>query len=64
MRSYVDGREELARPLTLVPLGTGRVSLGSRINRVSWFKGAIREVRFTPRALAAGELQGAGAAPR
>ena len=29
------------------------MSLGVRLNKVSWYQGCIREVRFTPRALAA-----------
>lgn len=35
----------------------GRTSIGVRLNKVYWFKGVIREVRFTPRALAPAELQ-------
>jgi hypothetical protein len=34
----------------------GAVSLGVRINRASWFKGAIHTVRISPRALAPAEL--------
>ncbi len=30
----------------------GRASVGTRINRVNYFRGAVREARFTPRALA------------
>ena len=51
MRHYVDGVLELARPIDFAPQGPGRSSIGVRINEVSWFKGAIREARFTPRAL-------------
>ncbi len=58
MRHYVNGREELARELAFRPLGPGRTSIGMRLNRVHWFKGAIRSVRFTPRALAPEELLG------
>lgn len=52
MRHYVNGQEEMAGPLTISFLGPGKTSLGVRMNHVSWFKGAIREVRFTQRALA------------
>lgn len=52
MRHYVDGKEELSGPLTIQPFGNGRASIGVRMNRVHWFKGAIREARFTPHALA------------
>jgi hypothetical protein len=51
MRHYVDGQEELSGPLTIAPLTQGSVAIGMRMNRVQWFKGAIRAARFTPRAL-------------
>ncbi|MFL6208677.1 MAG: LamG domain-containing protein [Pyrinomonadaceae bacterium] len=51
MRHYVDGQEELSGPLTIAPLTNGSVAIGMRMNRVQWFKGAIRAARFTPRAL-------------
>lgn len=56
MRHYVDGEEEMSGPLNASPLGPGKTSLGVRMNHVSWFKGAIREVRFTQRALAPAEF--------
>ena len=56
MRHYVDGREELARELKFRPLTAGRTSIGMRLNRIHWFKGAVRIVRFTPRALPPSEL--------
>jgi hypothetical protein len=34
-----------------MPEGKGRASVGVRINRVNYFKGAVREARFTRRAL-------------
>ena len=36
----------------------GQTSLGVRLNRVFWFKGDVREVRFTPAALGEEALQG------
>jgi len=51
MRHYVDGAKELSGPLTISPLGQGQTSIGVRMNRVYWFKGAVRKARFTPRAL-------------
>ncbi|HEX5789484.1 MAG TPA: LamG-like jellyroll fold domain-containing protein [Woeseiaceae bacterium] len=57
MRHYVNGGLELEAPLDYAPQQAGRTSLGVRLNRVHWFKGAIRSVRITPRALDAGELQ-------
>jgi PelA/Pel-15E family pectate lyase len=51
MRHYVDGQLELSGPLQYRSQGSGGTSLGARINRVHWFKGAIRTARFTPRVL-------------
>ena len=51
MRHYVNGHEELSGELKFRPLVQGRTSIGMRMNRVFWFKGAIRTIRFTPRAL-------------
>ena len=56
MRHYVDGEKEMAGPLSISPLGQGQTSIGVRLNRVYWFKGAVRKVRFTPRALAPTEF--------
>ena len=50
MAHYVDGAREAAGEIAFRPLGPGRTSIGVRLNRVSWFKGRIRQVRFTPRA--------------
>ena len=61
MAHYVDGQRELEGPVTFKPMGPGRTSLGVRQNLVSHFKGLIRTVRVTPRALPAGELMGRGA---
>lgn len=56
MRDFVDGKEELSGPLTIQPLGSGSASIGVRLNRVFWFKGAVRKARFTPRALSPKEF--------
>jgi hypothetical protein len=37
--------------LHMTPQGPGHSSIGTRINRRDFFKGAIFEARFTPRAL-------------
>lgn len=50
-RSFVDGVLQGEAPLAFTPQGPGRASVGVRMNRVSWFNGAIREARFTPRGL-------------
>lgn len=51
-RHYVNGELELAEPIRFESQASGRTSIGVRLNRIDWFKGAIRTARFTPRALA------------
>ena len=50
-RSYVNGALEGEAEIAFKPQGEGAASLGARINRTHYFKGAIRQARFTPRAL-------------
>jgi len=57
MGHFVNGELELSRPIEFAPQQPGRTSIGVRINEVSWFKGAIREVRFTPRGLSPEEFR-------
>lgn len=56
MRHYVNGKPELAGNLTINPLGKGKTSIGVRMNKVFWFKGAVRQARFTNRALSPNEF--------
>src|SRR5882672_7376468 len=56
MRHYVDGKLEMSGPLSIAPLEQGQTSIGMRLNRVFWFKGAVRTARFTARALAPAEF--------
>lgn len=59
MKHFINGEKELeASGVKFGPfVADGKVSLGVRQNKVYWFKGAIREVRFTPAALAPEKLQ-------
>jgi hypothetical protein len=57
MTSFVDGVKELEGPVAFAPMVDGKMSLGVRQNRLYWFKGAISEVRFTPKAVAEDRLQ-------
>jgi hypothetical protein len=50
-RSYVDGVLQAEAAIAFQPQGPGRASVGCRLNRVNYFNGAVREARFTPRAL-------------
>ena len=50
-RHYVDRKLQGSAEVALAPQGKGTSSAGVRINRVDYFKGAIREARMTPSAL-------------
>lgn len=51
MAHFVNGVKELEGDVVFGPMLEGKISLGVRQNRVHWFKGEIREVRFSPEAL-------------
>lgn len=55
-RNYVNGKRQVSAPVTLSPQGEGRTSVGVRINKVDYFKGAIRLSRITRRALPVAEF--------
>lgn len=55
-RAYVNGVLQGEAPLAYTPQGPGRASVGMRVNRVNYFKGAIYEARFTPQALTPDEF--------
>ena len=50
-RNYVNGVLEGSAEIHLEPQKAGKTSLGVRINKVIYFKGAILAARMTPRAL-------------
>jgi len=49
--NYVDGELQGAGELHLAPQLPGRSSIGTRINKTFYFKGAVFTARMTPRAL-------------
>ena len=53
-RSYINGEADGAAAIHLAPQAAGRASVGVRINKVFYFKGAVRVARFTRRALTPG----------
>jgi len=55
-RNYVDGVQEGAAQGDLAPHGPGHSSVGVRINKVFYFKGAVHLARFTRRALSTSEF--------
>jgi concanavalin A-like lectin/glucanase superfamily protein len=50
-RSYVNGELQGEAELAFKPQGGGATSVGTRINHVNYFKGAVRQARFASRAL-------------
>jgi putative heme-binding domain-containing protein len=56
LSNYVDGVEEGAADIRLSPHGPGHTSVGVRINKVFYFKGAVYLARFTRRALPPSEF--------
>jgi arylsulfatase A len=54
--NYVNGVKEGSAELQLAPHGPGHASIGVRINKVFYFKGAVHLARFTKRALAPSEF--------
>ncbi|HEU0120137.1 MAG TPA: LamG domain-containing protein [Bryobacteraceae bacterium] len=55
-RNYVNGKLQNAAVINLSPQGPGRTSVGVRINKVDYFKGAIRVSRTSTRALTPAEF--------
>jgi hypothetical protein len=55
-RNYVDGELEGKAEVKLAPQGPGQCSIGTRINRRDYFKGAILLTRMTRRALGPDEF--------
>jgi len=56
MRHYVNGKLEMNAPIDYVPQGPGKTSIGMRINEVYWYRGDIREARFSRRVLSPAEF--------
>ena len=51
-RSYVNGELQGEADIAFTRQGEGAASIGTRINRRNYFHGAVRQARFTPKALA------------
>jgi hypothetical protein len=49
LTTYVNGKQELHEETSFLPIETGQTSIGVRLNKVSWFKGAIYKIRITPK---------------
>lgn len=57
-RAFVDGELQGEAAFGFTPQGPGRASVGTRINRVNYFNGAIAEARFTKRHLRPDQFTG------
>lgn len=51
MTHFVNGIEEMSGTVNYIPIDEGEVSIGMRMNKVSWFKGTIQKIIMTPKAL-------------
>lgn len=51
MRHYVNGVEEMSGNVNFVPIVEAHTSVGVRINHISWFKGGMKTLRFSDKAL-------------
>ncbi len=56
MKHYVNGVEELSGEVDFLPIKGGYTSLGTRMDKRSWFKGAIRTLKVTHDALSPDEF--------
>lgn len=51
LTTYVNGKQELQESFSFNPIENGTTAIGVRLNKVSWFKGAIYKIRITPKRL-------------
>lgn len=51
LTTFVNGKQELHKDYTFNPIEDGQTSIGVRMNKVTWFKGAIYKIQISPEAL-------------
>jgi len=51
LTTFVNGKQELHKNYTFNPIQNGQTSIGVRMNKVTWFKGAIYKIQISPEAL-------------
>lgn len=51
LTTYVKGKQELHKEYVFHPIEQGQTSIGVRMNKVTWFKGAIYKIQISPEAL-------------
>ena len=56
LTTFVNGKQELYEENSFLPIETGHTSIGVRLNKVCWFKGAIYKIRITPKEIKPNEF--------
>jgi len=56
LTTFVNGKQELTQNFEFLPIPSGASSIGARIDKRSWFKGAIYKIRITPKAIKPSEF--------
>lgn len=51
MNAFVNGIKELEGKIPFTPFTVGQTSIGVRLNRVNWYKGAMFKLRISPTSL-------------
>lgn len=51
LTTFVNGKQELTETFPFLPIQTGATSIGTRIDKRSWFKGTIYKIKITPKAI-------------
>lgn len=51
LTTFVNEKQELHKNYTFNPIQEGQTSIGVRMNKVTWFKGAIYKIQISPEAL-------------
>lgn len=51
LTTFVNGKLELTSSFSFSGIANGKTSIGVRLNKNSWFKGAIYKIRITPKQL-------------
>jgi hypothetical protein len=56
LKSFVNGKLELQGPVDYEPINNGKISLGMRMNQISFFKGKIKQILFSKKAMSSEEF--------
>lgn len=51
LTTFVNGKQELQEAYTFNPIEQGQTSIGVRMNKLSWFKGAVYTIKISPEVL-------------